>query len=96
MDAMANPTIRIGTERQSNCKYHRMEPKEKALERGSPPAVTNDVYEPAHSCNWNEVGIQYKPAPESEVGRISVAVSDDASAVRRMGQVGIDSFQFPK
>lgn len=37
-----------------------------------------------------------KPAPESEVGRISVAVSDDASAVRRMGQVGIDSFKSPK
>lgn len=33
------------------------------------------------------------PAPESEVGRISVAVSDDASAVRRMDQVGINSFK---
>ena len=43
---------------------------------------------------WNS--IVYKPASESEVGRISVAVSDDASAVRRMGQVGIDSFKFPK
>lgn len=40
--------------------------------------------------------IVYKPASESEVGRISVAVSDDASAVRRMDQVGIDSFKFPK
>lgn len=43
---------------------------------------------------WNS--LVYKPASESEVGRISVAVSDDASAVRRMGQVGIDSFKFPK
>lgn len=40
--------------------------------------------------------IVYKPAPESEVGRIYVDVSDDASAVIRMGQVGIYSFQFPK
>lgn len=40
--------------------------------------------------------IVYKPAPESEVERISVAVSDHASAVRRMGQVGIDSLKFPK
>lgn len=30
--------------------------------------------------------------PTSYVGRISVSVSDDASAVRRMGQVVIDSF----
>lgn len=28
--------------------------------------------------------------------KISLAVSDHATAVRRMGQVGIDSFKFPK